>query len=125
MGNRVGRASLHAIPTKDTSIVVDVINLGVALRAAHTVGLGVLGCLDVDAVRRAGRRAQKTGHAFLQPVFVALQHVHSAVTFFEACAPQRPRTIRIVLDLRRLKHLHEGDAHPLRDRLDVFQHWHA
>src|SRR2546423_9141000 len=75
MRNGIGRARFYTIPAKDTSIVVDVINLSVALRSRNTVLCGVLVCLDVNTVRWTRRRTQKTGHAFLQPVLIALQYV--------------------------------------------------
>ena len=78
MRNRIRRASLHTIPAKNTSIVVDVVDVGVALGAAYAVFGGVFGGFDVDAVRRAGGGAEKTGYAFFQAVFVALQYVDSA-----------------------------------------------
>src|SRR4029077_4731334 len=119
--NRIGRASFHAISAEDAPVVVDVVDLRISFGAAYPVGLGVLRRLDIDAVRRAGGGAQETCHALLQPVLVALQHVHPTKTFLEARAFQRPGTVRVVLDLGRLKHLHEGDAHTFGNRRDIFQ----
>ena len=86
MRDRVGGASLHAIAAKDTSIIVDVINLGVAFGARNSFLLGVFSGFYVDAVSRAGRGAQETSHAFFKPIFVALQHVHATKTLLKHCA---------------------------------------
>src|SRR5579859_5795974 len=89
MRNRISRASLHAVPAKDASIVVDVIDTGVALGARNSVFRGVFRGFDVDAIRRTSSSAQKAGHTLLQPVFIALQHVHATETFLELRAFQR------------------------------------
>ena len=120
MRNRVSRASLHAIPTKNTPVVIDVVDAGVAFCATHTILRGVVGGFDVDAVRRTIRRAEKTCDAFFQAVLVTLQHVRAAEAGFNARAPQRAFAIGIIFDGRWLKHLHEGDAHALGDGGDVF-----
>src|SRR5579883_1664185 len=113
MRNRIRRAGLHTISTKNTSIVVDVVNAGVALGSTDAVRLCVFSGFDVDAVRGAGGGTEKTGHALLQPVFITLQHVHPAEALLEAGSFQRARTVGIIFDLRGLEHLHEGDAHTL------------
>jgi len=75
----------------------------------------VLVGLNVNAVRWAGGRAKKAGHAFFQAVFIALQHVCAAKTLLKNRAVQWARAVRIVFNLGRLKHLTESDAHALRD----------
>src|SRR5882762_761945 len=125
MRDRVGRASLHAIPTKNTPVVVDDVFLGVAFGAAYSIRFDVFGGFYIDAVGRTGGGAQETGYAFFQTVFVALQDVHASVTFLKTSAFQRTGTVGIVLDLGGLEHLHEGDAHAFGDRLDVLQNRHA
>src|SRR5579863_2109297 len=50
MRNCVRRARLHAVPAKYTSIVVDVVDVGIALGAAHAVFGGVFSGLDVNAI---------------------------------------------------------------------------
>src|SRR6202043_1013309 len=37
MGNRIGRASLHAIAAENAAVVIDVVDLGVALGATDTL----------------------------------------------------------------------------------------
>ena len=54
MRDRIRRASLDAIPTKNTPVVIDVVDLGVAFGAAYAVFGGVVGGFDVDAVGGAG-----------------------------------------------------------------------
>ena len=124
VSNRIRGTRLDTVSTKDTSIVVDVIDLGVTLCSAYSMLVRILCRLDIDAVRRAGRRAQETGYAFFQSVFIALQDVNATKTLLELGAPKRPRPIGIVLHLRGLKHLHEGDAHALGDGRNVLKNSH-
>ncbi len=123
--NRVRRARFHAIAAKNTSVVINVINLGVAFRAAYTVFVSIVGSFDIDAVRRTVGGAQEARDAFFQPVLVALQHVSATEPRFDACAAQRTVAVRIVLYRRRLEHLHKGDAHAFGDGSDVFQDRHT
>jgi hypothetical protein len=125
VGDRVGGTGFDAVSAENTSIVVDVINLGVALRSAHTMLGGILGRLDVNAVRGTRGGAQETGYALFQSALIALQNVYTAKAFLELGASERPRPIRIVLHLRGLEHLHESDAHPLGDGRDILQDRHT
>src|SRR3954471_14040558 len=75
MSNCIGRACLYAISAENAAVVVNVINLGVALRAADAIFGRVLRRLNIDAICRAISRAQKTGYTLLQTVLVALQNV--------------------------------------------------
>src|SRR2546430_8663696 len=109
--NRVGGAGLYTVAAKDTAVVVDVINLGVPLSAAEARLGSILGGFDVNAIRRARRRAQKAGHALFEAVFITLQNVGAAIAFFEARRP-----IRILLGNGGLQHLLESDAHAFGDR---------
>src|SRR3979411_1025001 len=113
--DRISRASFHAIPAEDTSIVIYVVDSGVPLGAADP-GLGsVVGGFNVDAVGRARRGAKEAGHTLLQPIFVALKHVGAAESRFDARPAKRTLAVGIVLDGGGLEHLHEGDAHSLSD----------
>src|SRR6185437_3835695 len=111
--------------TKNAAVVIDVVDLGVTLRATDAVLRSVLSRLDIDAIGRAVGCAKKTGDALLQAILIALQNVHAAIPLLELRAPQRPRTIRIILHRRRLEHLHEGDAHALSYGGNVFNHGHT
>jgi len=125
MRDSIGRARFNAVSAENASVVVDVVNLGVTLSAADAILRRVLGRFDVDAVRGAGGGAQEAGYALLQAVLVALQDVRAAKTRFDARSTQRAFAVGIVLHDRRLKHLHEGDAHALGDGGDVLQDWHS
>src|SRR6266481_7770677 len=57
----VGGAGFDAISAKDTAVVVDVVDLGVALAAADAGLAGVLCSLDVNAIGWTGRGAEKAG----------------------------------------------------------------
>src|SRR5271155_1765476 len=122
VGDRIGWARLHAIAAEYTSIVVDVVDAGVALGARNSGFSGVFRGLYIDAIGGAGSGAEETRYTFLQAVFVALQDVHAAKAFLKLCAFQRTRTVGIVLDDGGLKHLLAGDDHSLGDGADVFDH---
>ena len=124
VGDGVGGAGFHAVAAEDAAVVVDVVDIGVALAAAEAFGGGVFGRFDINAVGRAGGRAQEACNAFLQAVLVALEHVHAAITLL-----QLRRAVWVVLGYRRREHLPEGDAHASRDgcgRLDNLSdlRWH-
>jgi len=87
MRNRVRRASLHTIPAKDTSIVINVVDFGVAFGAAYAVFGGVVGGFDVDAVGGTVGSAEEAGYALFQSVFVALEDVGAAEARFEPNGP--------------------------------------
>ena len=125
MRNRVRGTSLHAIAAENASIVVDVVDLGIALGATHAVFGGVVRGLYVDAIRRTVGGAEEAGDALFQPVFIALQHVRPAEAGLYARAPKRAFSVRIIFYRRRLEHLHEGDAHALGDGSYVVQYRHA
>ena len=57
MRDGVRGARLYAVSAKNTAVVVDVVNLGVALGATDTILGRVFGRLDVNAIRRAVCRA--------------------------------------------------------------------
>jgi len=125
VGDGIRGTGLDAVSAENASVVVDVVNLGVALGAAHPMLGRVLGCLDVNAVGGAGGCAEKAGHTLFQSILVALQHVHTAETLLEFGAAKRSRPVRIVLYLGGLEHLHEGDAHALGDGGYVLQNRHT
>ena len=79
MGNSITRAGFHAIPAENAAVIVDVVNLGVAFRRADTMVAGIFGRLDVDAVRRAGRRAEEAGNALFQTILIAAQHMDATI----------------------------------------------
>ena len=119
MSDGIGRASLDAVAAEDAAVVVDVVSLGVALARRNANFLGVIRCLDKDAIGGAGCCAQKAGYALFQAIFVALQLVSAAKTLLELRSPQRPWAVRVVFHLRRLQHLLEGDAHALSNPRDI------
>jgi hypothetical protein len=123
--NRIGRASLHAISAKNAPVVIDVVGFGVAFRTAHAMFGGIVGGLDVDAIRGTVGRAQEAGYAFFQSIFVALEDMSAAKAGFDASAAQRTFPVGIIFNRRRLEHLHEGDAHALGDGGYVFQNRHC
>jgi len=73
----VGGTRFHTIAAKDTAVVVDVVDFREAVAAADPLSGGIFRCFDVDAIRRAGSGTEKTGDAFFQAVFVALQNMRA------------------------------------------------
>src|SRR4029077_6547601 len=89
MRDRIGRTSFHTIATKYTSIIVDVVDAGVAFGARNPFRRGVFRGFYVDAIRGASGGAEETGYTFFQAVFIALQDVHTAKALLKLCAFQR------------------------------------
>src|SRR5690348_13868375 len=74
MRDCVRRTGLDTIAAKNAAVVIDVIDLGVALGAADAVAGRVLRSLNVYAVGRTGGSAQEACYTLLQSILVALQH---------------------------------------------------
>ena len=72
VGNRIGGTCFDAIAAKNAAGIIDVVNLGVALSGRDTAFLGIFRSLNVNAIRWAGRSAQKTPHAFLEIILIAM-----------------------------------------------------
>src|SRR3954463_15504169 len=108
MRDGIGGAGLDTISAKDAAVVIDVIDLGVTLGPGDPVLFRVLRRFNVDAVRRTRRRAQETGNALFQSALIALQHVQPTETLLKHRAFERTRTVRVILDDRRLEHLAES-----------------
>ena len=87
--------------------------------------LSVLGGLNIDAVGRARSGAEEACDALLKAVFIALEDVRAAEALFESGAPHRAFAVGVVLNLGRLQHLSEGDAHALGDGRDIAHNRHA
>jgi hypothetical protein len=112
-------AGLNAISAEDAAVIVDVIDLGVALGAADALFFGIVGSFDVNAVRRAGGGAQETGNAFFQAIFVALQLMQSAEALLKDRALIGQLLVGIILYDGGRKHLPQGHGHPFRDASQV------
>ena len=125
VGDGVSGARFYAVSAKNTAVIVNVVNLGVALGAAYPVLGGIFGRLNINAVCWAVRRAQEARNALFQAILVALQYVHAAISFLEFRSPQRTGSVRIVLHRRGLEHLHEGDGHAFSDGGDVLEDRHT
>jgi len=123
--DRIGRTRLDTIAAENAAVVIDVVYLGITFCAANPMLGSILGCLNVDAVRRARRGTQETGDAFFEAILVALQYVYAAIALLQFSPLQRPGAIGIVFNLGGLKHLPEGNAHPFRDRRNVLQNGHV
>ena len=121
MRDGIGGAGLNAVAAENTSIVIDVVNLGVSFGATDALFRGVIGGFDINAVRWTIGGAKEASHTLFQSIFVALQNMGAAETGLNTCPAERTFSIRIILNGRGLEHLHEGDAHPLGDGGNIFQ----
>lgn len=110
MCNGVGGTRLNAVPAEDAAVVIDVVDLSVALSAAEAPLFGVFRCLNVNTVGRTGGCAEKAGHALLKAILVALKNVGAAVTLLHLGG-----AIRILFRDSGLQHLLESDAHAFGD----------
>jgi hypothetical protein len=79
MGDGIRGTRLDAVTAKNATRVVYVVNLGVTLTCRDSIGVGILGSLDVNAIRGTRRSAQKTAYTLLKTVFIALQNVNAAI----------------------------------------------
>ncbi len=117
-------AGFDAIAAKNAAVVVDVVDLGIALGAGNPLLGGVFSSLDMNAVRRACGRTQETCDALFQSIFIALQHVPAAVSLFKLRSAHRSRAIRIVLHLGRLEDFSEGDTHSFGNGCEIAHNRH-
>src|ERR1700722_19048581 len=113
MSDGIRWTGLHAVAAKDAAVVVNVIDLGIAVGAGDSLLRGILGRLDVDAVGRAGRRAQEAGNTFLQAILIPLQHMRAAKAIGKESTAVGTRSIRVVFHFGGVQHLAKGDAHSL------------
>src|ERR1700759_895146 len=125
MGNGIGGGGFHAISAENAAVVVDVVDLGVAIGAGNALLGGVFVCLNIDAIGGAGRSAQEAGYALLQAIFVALQDVGAAEPVLKVSTPVGAGSVRIILYLGWLEHLAKRDAHSLGQSCYVAHNRHA
>src|ERR1019366_9684849 len=111
MRDSVAGAGLHAISAEDAAAVIDVIDLGVALRGTNALLGSVLRRLDVNTIRGTSRCAEEAGHTLLQAILVAPQNVNPAVAILKMHGLGR-----VVLRHRGSDHHLEGRGKPLRQR---------
>lgn len=116
--DRVGRASLHAVATKDAPRIVDVVHTGVALACRNALRIRVLRSFYVNAIRRARRGAKEAAYAFFQSTFVAVQYVNAAIPRLEV-----HRLVRIIFRHGLSKHVPKRDAKALRERAERFRYF--
>ncbi len=119
MRDGVGGTGFDAVAAEDAPVVVDVVDLGVALGGGDANFFGVLRGFDVNAIRRAGGGAEEAGHTLLKAVLVALQLVLAAEALFKLRSAHGTFAIRIVLDFGRLEGLLQRDAHSLGNSCGV------
>src|SRR5437868_462794 len=97
VGDGVGGAGFHAVSAKDAAVVIDVVNLSVALGAAYAVLFGIVGGLNINAIRRTGGGAEEASHTLFQTILIALQNVDPAKALLKLRALERTFAIGIVL----------------------------
>src|SRR5271169_6628804 len=84
VGDGVGGAGFDAVAAENAARVVYVVGLRIALARRNTIGGGIFGSFDVDAIRRTGCGAEKTAYALFVAVLVALQNMDAAVAGLHA-----------------------------------------
>jgi hypothetical protein len=114
----VSGTGFDTITTEDATVVVDIVDAGIALSAAEANDIRVFRRFDVDAISRTGGSAEKTSDALLKPILVALQNVGAAIAIL-----QLSRAVRVLFCDGRLQHLFESDAHSLGDRRGRTNHF--
>ena len=124
VGDGVSGAGLDAVAAEDAAVVVDVVDLGKALRRGDAHLVGVFRSLNINAICGTGRCAEETGYTLFQAVFVALQDVCAAVALLKHRAAQGALAVRVVLYQRRLEDFPKGDAHAFGDGGDVAHYGH-
>src|SRR5438105_1333790 len=58
VGDSVSWAGFYAVTAEDAAVIVNVVDLGIAFGAADAVLFCILGGFNINAIRRAGGRAQ-------------------------------------------------------------------
>ena len=124
VGDGVGGAGFDTVAAEDAAVVVDVVDLGVALGRGDANCLRVFRGLNINAICGAGRGTEEAGHAFFEAVFVALQNVGAAVALLEHRAAQGALAVGIVFHERGFEDLPKGDAHALGNAGDVAHNRH-
>src|SRR5690242_12745749 len=79
MSYRIRGTRLHAVPTKNTARIIDVVHRGISLACGNSLCIRVFSSFYVDAVCGTCRRAQEAPNALLQSALVAVQHVNSTI----------------------------------------------
>lgn len=111
MSDRVGGASFDAIATEDTARIINVIDRGVTLAGGNALRVQILCSLDIDAIGRAGRRAEKTTHTLLQTLLITVEDMDAAIARLEMDG-----FVRIVFGDGFSQHVAEGDAEAFGQR---------
>jgi hypothetical protein len=75
----VCRARFDAVAAENTSRIIDVVSLCEPFACGDALSGGILGCLNVDAICRACRSAEKTGYALFQTLFIAMKNMNPAI----------------------------------------------
>jgi hypothetical protein len=109
----VGRACFNTVAAEDATVVVDVVDLGVALGGGDALLFGILCSFDINAVRGAGSGAEEAGNTLFEAIFIALQLVLAAETLLKLRSAHGTFAVGIVLDFGRLEDLLQRDAHSL------------
>jgi len=106
--DRVRRTCFHAIATKNASRIINIVDRSVAFARRNAMGIGIFRGFDVNAIRGAGRGAQKTADTFFQAIFVTMQDMNAAITRLKVY-----RLFRITLRHALPEHSPESNAKPV------------
>jgi hypothetical protein len=118
VGNGVRRTCFNTVTAENAPGVIDVVNAGVAFASGDTAGIGILSGFNVNAICRAGRRAEKASNALFEAGFVAVQYMYSAIARLKM-----HRFERVILRDRFPEHIpksHTEALHQCAERLADF-----
>ena len=104
----ISRTSLDAIAAKNASRIINVIDLGIAIACRNAIRVSVFRRFNVNTICWAGGGAEEATHAFFKAIFIALQHVDSAITWLNT-----RRDVWIRLRRRLTEHRAQSHAEPL------------
>lgn len=115
MGDGVRGTGFHAVAAKNAARIIDVVNLGITFAGGNSIGVGILSCFYINAIRGARCRAQKAAHALLKTVFIALQNVNPTIAWLHTRG-----YVRKILGRRFAEHGLQRYAEAFKERYECF-----
>src|SRR5262249_4220317 len=114
-------ARFYTVAAENAARIINVVYRRVPLSCGDAVRFGILGGFNVNAIRWTSCRAKEAPYALFQTIFVAMQHVNSAVARLAMYG-----LVRVVLRDRLAQHVLEGHAKAFdhcRERRKHFADW--
>ena len=115
VGDGVRGTGFHAVAAKNAARIIYVVNLGITFAGGNSIGVGILSCFYINAIRGARCRAQKAAHTLLKTVFIALQNVNPAIAWLHTRG-----YVRKILGRRFAEHGLQRHAEAFKERYECF-----